>query len=138
LLVVPSLLFLIINSCSAQTAAPIHKSGQLKDTVAKKTPGNQGAIFTARSDSSLTQWHFENFPSVHNENRDAGTVVIDFTVDQNGKIIEAHTNAKHTTITDTTLLRTCEDAVKSAKLAASEPPTTSQKGQIRFVFKIEP
>ncbi len=136
LILVASLWLTISDQCLAQTAVPRSKPGQTNDSSAKKTYGNQGAIFTPRTDTSITKWHFENFPSVHNEHRDAGTVVIDFTVDQNGKIIEAHTNTKHTTISDTTLLRICEEAVKRTKLIASVPATSSQKGQIKFVFKI--
>ena len=74
------------------------------------TPGNQGSVNGSNlSDNygkggsggglSLPHWSFVNPPDVKNVNREPGTVVIDFTIDQNGRVLEAHENRSKTKAT---------------------------------------
>jgi Cu/Ag efflux protein CusF len=84
----------------------------------------------------MLSWHIESVPNVQNKNRAAGTVVIDFTVNTSGQVTEAHANAKHTTITDTALVKKCEAAVKNIKLTSTGPVTAIQKGQLHFKFEV--
>jgi len=60
----------------------------------------------------MAQRNFVNKPSVTDDNRRAGKVVVDIRVDKNGNVVYASAGAKGTTITDPGLLQKCEDAVK--------------------------
>ena len=134
-----SLFLAICHTCFSQTATPGDGANQ-----GTKAPGqgtiNKGALNTHKGgkDTAMLMpgWRLESMPDVKNDHRSAGTVVIDFTVNTTGEIIETHANAKHTTVTDTTLIKKCEAAVKKIKLAANGPVTTIQKGQLHFKFDV--
>ena len=112
------------------------------------TPGNQGkpngSTLTNNYNGTgsgnggnlnLSQRSFINRPSVTDDHRSTGKVVIDIHVDKNGNIIYAQAG-RGTTITDYDLIEKCEEAVKNSKINALENAPDTQQGQVVFVFKI--
>jgi TonB family protein len=112
-----------------------------------KTPGNQGS----RNGSTLSNnygpggsggglnmpnWSFVSTPDVSNPHRVPGRVVIDFTVDQNGNVIEAHWN-KNKTKAELNQIQNCVDAIRNSKFTSSTPATGTQKGEMTFLFKVD-
>ena len=103
----------------------------------KSTGANQGALYKPNRSTTVNNYVSRSFvtnPTVSNNSRISGIVVVDFTVDRNGDIMEAHTNTKYTTVTDTSLLKSCEIAVKTTKVNPAPSAPISQKGQFKFVF----
>lgn len=115
------------------------------------TPGNQGkptgSTLTnnyngtgSGNGGNLTGMINRNFiskPSVSDDSRRAGKVVVDIRVDKNGNVIYARAGARGTTITDPDLLDKCEDAVKRAKLNSLDTAPDMQQGTVVFVFKVQ-
>lgn len=110
-------------------------------------PGNQGskngsALSTdygaggSGNGLNLPNWHFVNPPDVKNTHRVPGTVVIDFTIDENGNVLEAHSN-KEKTRADIDLVQGCIDAIKNTKFASSKQASGNTKGRYAFIFKID-
>jgi outer membrane biosynthesis protein TonB len=112
------------------------------------TPGNQGkptgSTLTNNYNGTgsgnggnlnLSQRSFITRPSVSDEHRSAGKVVIDIHVDKNGNVIYAQAG-RGTTITDYDLIQKCEEAVKNSKINALDSAPDTQQGQVVFVFKI--
>jgi hypothetical protein len=83
---------------------------------------------------TMTQRSFVNKPSIVDDKKQIGKVVIEMRVDKSGNVIYASV-ARGTTITDSNLLKECEDAVKNSKLNALENAPDSQEGRFVFVFK---
>ena len=111
------------------------------------TPGNQGsANGSALSNNygkggsggglNMGNWSFVEQPEVANPHRVPGVVVIDFTVDENGNVLEAHVNAKKTKA-EAALRENCTDAILNAKFKSSTPATGNEKGEMTFVFKVD-
>lgn len=112
------------------------------------TPGNQGnpngstltnnynGTGSGNGGLQMAQRNFVNKPSVSDDNRRAGRVVVDIRVDKNGNVVYASAGAKGTTITDAALLQKCEDAVRNSKLNSSENAPDNQVGKVVFVFKV--
>jgi hypothetical protein len=112
------------------------------------TPGNQGkptgSTLTNNYNGTgsgnggslnLQQRSFVNRPTVTDANRSTGKVVIDIHVDKNGNIIYAEAG-RGTTIVDEGLIERCIQAVKSARVNASENAADTQQGTVVFVFKV--
>ncbi|MDB5025488.1 MAG: energy transducer TonB [Mucilaginibacter sp.] len=112
------------------------------------TPGNQGkpdgstladnynGTGSGNGGLRMPNRSFVNKPSVTDENRHTGKVVVDIRVDKNGNVVYASAGAAGTTITDPSLLQRCEDAVKNSKLNSSENAPDNQVGKVVFVFKV--
>ncbi len=111
------------------------------------TPGNQGSpngsILSnnygpggSGGGLSLPNWKFVNPPDVRNEHRVPGTVVIDFTIDQNGNVLEAHAN-RQKTHAELNLVQNCENAIKASKFTSSAPANGNQRGEMSFIFKVD-
>ena len=115
---------------------------------ATNTPGNQGkpngstladnynGTGSGNGGLQMAQRSFVNKPSVTDENRHTGKVVVDIRVDKNGNVVYASAGAAGTTITDPSLLQRCEDAVRNSKLNSSENAPDNQVGKVVFVFKV--
>ncbi|OOQ60149.1 energy transducer TonB [Mucilaginibacter pedocola] len=113
------------------------------------TPGNQGkttgTTLTNNYDGTgsgnggslnLVQRSFVSRPSVSDDKRHAGKVVVDITVDKNGRVVTARAGARGTTITDADLLQKCEDALLNSQFNSSDTAPDSQRGTMTFVFKL--
>ncbi|MBP3252941.1 MAG: hypothetical protein J6M30_00320 [Bacteroidales bacterium] len=61
-----------------------------------------------------------------------GKVVIEIKVDQQGNVIEAHADPLHSSIFDTNIWRTCEQAAKRSKFTAKENAPEIQRGTITY------
>ena len=92
--------------------------------------GNGGSL-------NMSQRNFLTKPSVSDDNRRAGKIVVDIRVDKNGNVVYARAGARGTTISDSDLLQKCETAVMSSKLNASENAPDTQIGTVVFVFKVQ-
>ena len=85
---------------------------------------------------NLSQRSFITRPSVTDDNRRAGRVVIDIHVDKAGNVIYAKAG-RGTTIADYSLIQKCENAVKNAKINPLESAPDTQEGTVVFVFKVQ-
>jgi hypothetical protein len=75
-------------------------------------------------------------PTVDNPNHLYGKIVVDLLVDKNGTVISAHAGAAGTTVTDSTLLQKCEQAVLNSKFNSSQTAPEKQAGKMYFIFKV--
>jgi TonB family protein len=111
------------------------------------TPGNQGSKNGSTLSNNYGQggsggglnmpnWSFVDPPDVKNTNRVPGTVVVDFTIDQNGNVIAASSNRAKTKA-ELSLVQNCIDAIRAAKFKSSSTASGNQKGQMTFIFKVD-
>lgn len=114
------------------------------------TPGNQGkpngSTLTNNYNGTgsgnggnlhLEQRNFISRPSISDDRRHTGRIVVDIRVDKSGNVVYASAGAPGTTISDSNLLQRCEDAVKSAKLNALDTAPDPQIGTVVFVFRLQ-
>lgn len=111
-------------------------------------PGNQGSVNgsplsnnygaggSGNGGLNMPNWHFVNPPDVKNVHRVPGTVVIDFTIDENGNVLEAHSNKKKTKA-GLDLVQSCVDAIKRSRFTSSAPATGNAKGEMSFIFRVD-
>jgi hypothetical protein len=111
------------------------------------TPGNQGSPNGSNlSDNygpggsgnglNMPHWDFINPPDVVNVHRMPGTVVIDFTIDQNGNVLEAHSNRAKTRAS-LDLIQSCIDAIKRTRFHSSVPTSGNTRGEYSWIFKVD-
>jgi hypothetical protein len=111
------------------------------------TPGNQGSTNgSTLTDNygpggsgnglSMPHWDFVNPPDVTNIHRVPGTVVIDFTVDPNGNVLEAHSNREKTRAS-LDLIQSCIDAIKRTRFHSSTLASGNTRGEYKWVFKVD-
>lgn len=91
--------------------------------------GNGGGL-------NMVQRNFVNKPSVDDNHRSTGKIIVEIHVDKNGNVIYAKAGARGTTITDYDLFTKCENAALHSKLNALENGPDTQKGFVTFVFKV--
>jgi TonB family protein len=123
------------------------KSGNAGGDGTTAKPGNQGS----RNGSALTNnygpggsgggldmanWSFVTTPDVANKNRVPGKVVVDFTVDQNGNVIQAAWNPRKSKA-ELDLCEECVEAIRQSKFKSKTPVDGYQKGEMTFVFKVD-
>jgi hypothetical protein len=113
------------------------------------TPGNQGKPNgsnlsnnyngTGSGDGglALANRSWVSRPTVEDNHRSTGRIVVEIHVDKNGNVISATAGAKGTTITDYDLFNRCEKAALNAKLNASPSSPDTQVGYVTFVFKVK-
>jgi hypothetical protein len=113
------------------------------------TPGNQGnpngsnlsnnynGTGSGNGGLALANRSWVSRPTVDDNHRRAGRVVVEIHVDKNGNVLSATAGAKGTTITDYDLLNKCEKAALSAKLNASDNAPDTQLGYVTFIFKLQ-
>lgn len=112
------------------------------------TPGNQGkptgsnlannynGTGSGNGGLQMAQRSFVSKPTVEDNHRSTGRIVVEIHVDKNGNVLYAQAGAKGTTITDYNLFIKCENAVKNAKLNSSEDAPDTQVGYVTFIFKV--
>jgi TonB family protein len=113
------------------------------------TPGNQGSPNGSTLTNNygkgggggnggldLTNWRFVDPPDVKNSQRVPGRVVVDFTIDQNGIVQEAHINRSKTKAT-LDLIQSCLDAINKSKFTSNKPASGNQRGEMTFIFKVD-
>lgn len=110
------------------------------------TPGNQGSPNgSTLSDNygpggsgnglNITHWKYVNPPDVKNAHCTPGIVVIDFTVDQNGNVIEAYYNVKRTKA-GLEQMQDCLDAIKNTHFTSTAPVSGNTKCEYAFILKV--
>lgn len=85
---------------------------------------------------NMDQRSFVSRPSVSDDNRQSGKIVVDIEVDKEGNVTKATAGGRGTTISDGVLLKKCEDAVKNSKLNSLDTAPDTQIGKVVFVFKV--
>lgn len=65
---------------------------------------------------------------------ETGKVVVEIKVDQQGNVVEAHAGAKGTTLMNTNIWRTCEQAAKRSKFSSKSDAPELQRGTITYKF----
>jgi len=113
------------------------------------TPGNQGkpngsnlsnnytGTGSGNGGLALDNRNWVSRPSVDDDHRSAGRIIVEIHVDKNGNVISARAGAKGTTISDYDLLNKCEKAALSAKLNPSDNAPDTQVGYVTFIFKVK-
>ncbi len=136
----------VVNQNALYKGSSNKGSGQGDGTT--NTPGNQGsANGSTLSDNygpggsggglhGMPNWSYVNPPDVKNPHNVPGVVVIDFTVDQNGNVIEAHFNRKKTHA-ELSMALNCETAIRNTKFTSTTPVTGNDKGEYSFIFKVQ-
>lgn len=111
-------------------------------------PGNQGSVNGSTLSNNygpggsgtgglnMPNWHFVNPPDVKNVHRVPGIVVIDFTIDENGNVVEAHYN-KQKTKAGLDLILSCIDGIKRSKFTADKPASGYSHGEYVWIFKVD-
>lgn len=111
------------------------------------TPGNQGnpngsnltnnynGTGTGNGGIGLGNRNFIVKPTVTDDHRMSGKIVIDFVVDKSGNVIQAGTG-RGTTIVDNALIERCINAVKNMRVSASDNAPDSQQGHYIFIFRL--
>jgi outer membrane biosynthesis protein TonB len=110
------------------------------------TAGNQGSVNGSNlsdnygpggsgSGLSLPHWNYVNPPDVKNVHRLPGVVVIDFTIDNNGVVLDAHANKSKTKAT-LDQIQDCEEAIRNTKFHSSTPVSGNTKGEYAFILKV--
>lgn len=67
----------------------------------------------------------------------SGKVLVDITVDQQGKVVRAAANLKGSTVTDAQLIKAAEEAARKAVFNANPNAAALQTGTISYIFKLE-
>ena len=107
-----------------------------------KDPYNEGPIGTKDG----TKWNLKGrkinkYPDDIKDFSQKATVVVDITVDKNGKVIDAKVNNAKSTFGDpqnaSTLRAKARQAAFTTKFNESPDGTPEQKGTITFVFKVQ-
>jgi outer membrane biosynthesis protein TonB len=115
------------------------------------TPGNQGKTTGTTLTNNyngtgsgnggnltgMPQRNFLSKPSVSDDSRRTGKVVVDIRVDKDGNVIYARGGARGTTISDQDLIDKCEEAVKRARLNSLDSAPETQQGTVVFVFRVQ-
>lgn len=110
------------------------------------TAGNQGSVNGSNlSDNygpggsgnglNLPHWNFVSPPDVKNVHHLPGIVVVDFIIDNNGNVLEAHSNRSKTKAT-LDQIQECIEALKNTRFTSSVPVSGNSKGEWAFVFKV--
>jgi hypothetical protein len=89
------------------------------------------------SHNTLPTRNFIISPTFSNEELVSGKIVINYIVDREGNIIDAHVDQQATTITNELFLKRCEETVKKSKLNFDESAPRVQSGTISCVFRME-
>jgi len=112
------------------------------------TPGNQGnpngsnlsnnynGTGSGNGGLRIDNRSWERRPSVDDNHRSTGKIVVEIQVDKQGNVIKATAGAKGTTISDIDLFNKCENAARSAKLNAAADAPDTQVGYVTFIFKV--
>ena len=90
--------------------------------------GTNGASFSlnGRGSKSLSK------PKTNKD--ETGNVVVEIKVDQQGNVVEAHAGARGTTLMNTNIWRTCEQAAKKSKFTEKPNAPELQRGTITYKF----
>jgi TonB family protein len=135
----------VVNQAALYSGKTNNASGSGDGTTG--TPGNQGSPngSTLSTDYgpggsgnglSIAHWSYVNPPDVKNVHRVPGIVVIDFTVDQNGNVIEAHSDRSKTKA-GLDMVQSCIDAIKRTKFTSPASVSGNTSGHTAFIFKVD-
>lgn len=76
-------------------------------------------------------------PIIKDKSDETGKVVVSITVDKNGKVIKARAGARGSTINNSALYKSSEEASLKAKFDAPEDSPEEQHGTITFIFQLK-
>ena len=100
------------------------------------TPGSftqqKGVDFSLAGRSASGRWPLPEY-RVQKE----GRVVVEITVDRDGKVIRAAGGARGSTTADAQLIKAAEEAAKKARFNADPKAANLQVGTITYIFKLE-
>ncbi len=111
------------------------------------TPGNQGSpngstlsdnYGPGGSGNGLNMagnWNFVNPPDVENVHNVPGVVVVDFTVDEKGNVIQVGYDHRRTRA-ELNMILSCEAAIRKTKFSSSTPVSGNHTGHYTFIFKV--
>jgi len=110
-------------------------------------PGNQGSPNGSTLSNNygpggsgnglnLPNWSFVSQPQPKNPHRVPGTVVVDFTIDENGNVLEAHSN-RNKSHASLDLVQNCLEAIKNSHFVSKTAASGNQKGEMTFIFNVD-
>ena len=80
---------------------------------------------------------FQKLPAPKYDYQGEGTVVVEVSVDRQGKVVQANPGTKGSTILDDYLLKVAKDAALEAQFEANQNAPLIQKGTITYIFKLK-
>ncbi|GAB4250104.1 MAG: hypothetical protein Kow0079_03170 [Vicingaceae bacterium] len=83
---------------------------------------------------SLSGRNLLSTPKINDNSQEEGKVVVDITVDKNGKVVKAIPGARGSTTTSPILYKKAKEAALKAKFNAKPNAPEEQKGQMTFIF----
>lgn len=135
----------VVNQAALFKGTPNKGTGQGDGTT--NTPGNQGSVNGSTLTNNYGQggsgnglnlagWQFVNQPDVKNVHRVPGVVVVDFTIDQSGNVLEAHSN-RDKSRAGLDLVQACVDAILHSRFVSKASATGNQHGEMTFRFNVD-
>lgn len=94
-------------------------------------PGKGGISFT------LAGRKMVRTPQINDRSQETGKVVVDITVDKDGKVVNAIPGGRGSTTTSSLLFRLAKDAALKARFSDSPEGADIQRGTITFVFVVQ-
>ena len=118
--------------------------GSLNGSIDSKVRGEGSGLGTSGTGTGdkgisfdLGGRSFRSLPSPRYDYQGEGKVVVDVTVDRQGKVIQATAGAKGSTTLDTYLLKVAKEAAMSATFDPKPDAPEVQKGTITYNFKFK-
>ncbi|MDO3624904.1 energy transducer TonB [Mucilaginibacter sp. BT774] len=113
------------------------------------TPGNQGSpngsnlsnnyngTGSGNGGLALANRSWVSRPTVDDNHRTTGVIMVQIQVDKNGNVVSATPGAKGTTVSDYELFNRCKEAALNAKFNPSDNAPDLQVGYIKFTFRVK-
>jgi hypothetical protein len=98
--------------------------------------GGSGTDLTGSGTSfSLAGRTAKSLPLPATSTSDVGTIVVEIIVDRAGNVLRARAGVKGTTISNSTILKQCENAARTSKFSSKADAAEEQRGTITYIFK---
>jgi colicin import membrane protein len=125
------------NSTSEGVAGGSGNQGVPTGSVNSSNHGPGGGTGNSGISYSLDGRDFKTLPNPMYDYQGEGKVVVDVSVDREGKVIEANPGAKGSTTLDEYLLKTAKEAAMRATFTPKPDAPLKQKGTITYIFKLK-
>ena len=125
------------NSTSEGVTGGPGNQGVVTGNVDSKVRGPGGGTGNSGISYDLQGRGFQKLPSPKYDYQGEGRVVVEVSVDREGKVIQAIPGTKGSTTLDEYLLKVAKDAAMEARFEAKPDAPAVQKGTITYNFKLK-
>ncbi|MBK9389118.1 MAG: energy transducer TonB [Bacteroidetes bacterium] len=122
------------NSTSEGVAGGPGNQGVVTGSVDSKVRGDGGGTGNSGISYDLQGRGFQKLPTPKYDYQGEGRVVVEVSVDREGKVIQANPGSKGSTTLDEYLLRVAKEAAMEARFEAKPSAPVVQKGTITYNF----